>query len=423
MRTRNLILATFFFLGAAALIAAQSQSAADRLEEGRKAELSQGLQRAVTIYESILRDFPNDARNGAKALVQIVRMYEFLGDEGKLRENCQRLLTQHGSQPDVTPDVRTRCKEKPRTRPGVFIAQMDPKTADLREPVRSLSDAESYEAGPSFSPDGRSLAFRRYPASVTQAEFDRLTLNAAFVRSLEDKTERAISLCGPTIGGRSFWLSDSKSLFTITTRSGQGSGICFGRSDGQTGHVLQPTVNYISPNLWAAWSVLSPDASMLYGLYVAHPLWIFIAINPATGIPIEGQGYALPFEGVEGGTPSSNTPLLGLSPDGRTVAAIRGAVSPNARLVRFNTDGSDRHYQQLVTGVGRMANVVWSKDGSRIFFAKSEDGNVWQIMQVSATGGTPSFTGLEVTGLRFFDVNRDNTQIAFDGFSYKISAP
>jgi hypothetical protein len=44
-------------------------------------------------------------------------------------------------------------------------------------------------------------------------------------------------------------------------------------------------------------------------------------------------------------------------------------------------------------------------------------------MQLSANGeGAPSFTGLEVTGLlRYFDLNRDNTQIAFDGLSATIS--
>jgi Tol biopolymer transport system component len=109
-------------------------------------------------------------------------------------------------------------------------------------------------------------------------------------------------------------------------------------------------------------------------------------------------------------------PGLGISPDGRTAAAIRSTLSQNARLLRFDTDGADRHYQELATGLGRMSNVAWSKDGSRIFFATSTDGDVWRIMQIPATGGKPSFTGLEVTGLRFFDLSRDNTQIAFDGF-------
>jgi hypothetical protein len=43
-------------------------------------------------------------------------------------------------------------------------------------------------------------------------------------------------------------------------------------------------------------------------------------------------------------------------------------------------------------------------------------------MQIPADGGSPSFTGLQITGpLRYFELNRDNTQIAFDGLSYTIS--
>jgi hypothetical protein len=77
--------------------------------------------------------------------------------------------------------------------------------------------------------------------------------------------------------------------------------------------------------------------------------------------------------------------------------------------------GHTRHRQ--------LAGLLVSKDGNRIFFATSADGVLWRVMQVPAAGGTPSFTGLEVTGLRYFDLNRDNTKIAFDGLVPTIRPP
>jgi hypothetical protein len=62
-------------------------------------------------------------------------------------------------------------------------------------------------------------------------------------------------------------------------------------------------------------------------------------------------------------------------------------------------------------------------DGERIFFGVSVDGVKWRIMQIPAGGGPASFTGLEVDGLQYFEPNRDNTEIVFDGLDTKVFAP
>ena len=78
-------------------------------------------------------------------------------------------------------------------------------------------------------------------------------------------------------------------------------------------------------------------------------------------------------------------------------------------------------YGESPVGPGLVQCLQWMKDGS-VLFAKSEDGVKWQIMRFAADGAL-AFTGLEVTGLTYFDLSPDGSRIAFDGTSYAIRPP
>ena len=85
-------------------------------------------------------------------------------------------------------------------------------------------------------------------------------------------------------------------------------------------------------------------------------------------------------------------------------------------------DGRD--YREIVTGIGRLQSSMWTKDSRAIIFGKSEDGENWQVMRISAEGGMPVFTGLEVKGVlgqQAIGFSPDGKRIIFSGASYSIS--
>jgi hypothetical protein len=83
-------------------------------------------------------------------------------------------------------------------------------------------------------------------------------------------------------------------------------------------------------------------------------------------------------------------------------------------LARVAVDGTG--YQELCAPF-RLAAVrnklAWTSDGRFIFFAMDQDGGVYRVMRVAASGGQPEFTGLEVRSLDAFDVSPDGTRIVF----------
>jgi WD40 repeat protein len=413
MRKRIVILAALPLLGASLLTLAQSPAATDRLNQAKQTETRGGLGAASEIYESVLRDFPNDRPAGARAIARIVQISYFNGDDDKMQDACRRLKSAYAT--EVSEDVSVMCRPKARSRPGIFIAKMDAQSGVIQEPVRSLTvDPNIQEAFPSLSPDGGLLAFRRTPAP------DQRT--TVIVRSLADKTERTMRACSDASNahGRQNWFPDGRVLSFFP---GLTSATCGAVTDSKSGELLQslPLGNAIS-----LWSALSPDGTMLHmigavNLMTTTSVTTMVTQDLGTGTPT--RVFALPFvPGGTGGVPTS-WHILALSPDGRIAAYIRsGSASRPARLVRFDTD-DDRHYRELLVAGTQMKGVAWSKDGSRIFFGVSADGVKWRIMQMPAEGGSASFTGLEVDGLQYFEPNHDNTEIVFDGLLYTISAP
>jgi hypothetical protein len=400
------------------IIAAQSKNASGRLEEGRRAELNLGLEPAIKIYESVLSDFPNDKPNGAAALVRIIKIYDdFLNESDKAAESCQRLLRAYPNQPEVPKDVLARCNTpmSARARSGVFIAEMDPATLTARGTVRSLSEPSIAEGTPTFSPDGHYLAFRR--AKTENASTQPTDPTFLFVRSLDNKTEVKMSTCTELFfGGRTFWLPDGNSLFSV---AGAGQNQCLSRSDRQTGQLVQS----MPLNVTTTFAALSPDGKKLYTTqsvsFVSTLVFLSVAIDVLTGKI--SDPFALPIG--TGPAATIAVTVAGISPDGRTLGYIRYPTGSNARIVLFDSDGSDRHYREVFQAGTRMEDVTWCKDGRRILSAVSEDGVRWRIIQIPTEGGTPTFTGLEVTGLVNFELNRENSQIVFDGLAYSISAP
>jgi hypothetical protein len=107
-----------------------------------------------------------------------------------------------------------------------------------------------------------------------------------------------------------------------------------------------------------------------------------------------------------------------LSPDGRTLAVMhRDAKTNQTYLARVGFDGSDfRRLHTIATSdvPSQTNSILWTTGGKAIQFkALGKTADSWQIMRLPADGGNPEFTGLEVNGLLWFDLNPDGSRMAF----------
>jgi hypothetical protein len=430
MRTLIVFLTALALLGASLLVFAQSPAAAARLDEARRMETLVSLDKAIEAYKRIPEDFPNDKPAGAKAYLRIVKLNDFLGSVDAMRDACQVLLNVYAGQPEVN-ETGDLCQN--RTRPGIFIAKMDPQTGVIpKQQPRSITEnPRDTEIFPTFSPDGGLLGFTRIRPN---------TKDQAIVRSLSDKSERTLKGCGTaTVGGvRLMWLPDQSVLLVNTlapVSMPPNEPHCFGFHDSRTGE-LRRTIDPGGQALASAWSALSPDGKTLHTIlpgaaYFRRPTTALVSFNLEKE-DVNDSIFILPFRPFRGAaenSPNWYTPMLAISPDGQTAVYLANPLSqPDSRLVSFATDGADRHYKELFIAATQIKGVAFSRDGKRIFFgvaddSKNWDSKTWRIMQMPAGGGPVSFTGLEITGMAYFEPNRANTEIAFDGLSYTLSAP
>ncbi|HEY4362902.1 MAG TPA: hypothetical protein VGN17_18170 [Bryobacteraceae bacterium] len=255
---------------------------------------------------------------------------------------------------------------------------------------------------PTFSPDGKSLAFKRHHPGG-----DRYDL---VIHSLETGEERTpLAEIGTTDGRAARWSHDGASVTTEVWRDHGARG--FFRIDLRSGALEEP-LPYGNCGLY----MLSPDEKTLYMQCNTddHGTYRVLARDRNTG-----QERVLATFADLWGAPSAD-----LSPDGRTLAIgwIDGPLAgsrtdPKLRLARVSADGGD--FREIWAPTGRIiggGTVVWDPDGGSILFIQAGgDGDKWGVMRVPADGGsqpTLVFAG-ELSNLAGFDVSRDGSRIVY----------
>ena len=256
--------------------------------------------------------------------------------------------------------------------------------------------AESF-AGvrPAWSPDGKSVAFKRQQPGAR-------TYNLV-VRTLATGEERTFPTdLGATGQGQPQWFHDGKSILTSFAKDGAPPQSY--RVDLTSGALTK---------MRGQGGVLSPDDKTLYSIRhdpndstVAMVPDSIVAIDVGTGQ--EKKIFTFPAPGPSG---------LAVSPDSRALVIWwNNQLAKRRHFARVAADGGGYReiYDLPWLPANASGNVTWTQDGKNILFDRMADENTLQIMRFPADGGTPQFTGLEITGrLQNLDLSPDGSRIAF----------
>jgi len=160
--------------------------------------------------------------------------------------------------------------------------------------------------------------------------------------------------------------------------------------------------------------------------------WIVFDSRREVNSPLrEGVAYKV---SVDGGQPRRLIDCTGshgaLSPDGKTLAFVRGVTAWWRKAYRGSTDNDI--WLKLVDGSpgkrltefdGKDTDPMWSPDGEQIYFLSDRDGitNVWVMPQ---TGGEArKVSDFPADGAAFAAIARDGSKIAcyLDGYIYTVN--
>jgi Tol biopolymer transport system component len=294
MRTIRLALlaAALAVLGSALVL---TQSGQDLFQQALVKEQADGdLRAAIAIYQRIVRDFTADRMLTAKALVQIGRCYDRLGqaETSEARKAYERVVREFGDQKDVAAEARARLaalanppgapsgttlavrrvwygpevdQEGGVSRDGRYLSFVDWSTGDLA--VRDLATGENrrltkngpqpfreYADFATFSPDGRQVAYGWCCNSDGNYELRSIGIDGSGQRTVHRSQEFWYFL--PLE-----WSRDGRTILSIVSQKSGNSLALVSASDGAV-RVLKPT-----ERSQAQGASLSPDGRWLaYGM-------------------------------------------------------------------------------------------------------------------------------------------------------------
>lgn len=290
--------------------------------------------------------------------------------------------------------------------PQLHVAIIDPQAWRLVSSPAAIEDPSLGSSGwGAWSPDGRRLAYIR---SAGGKRGWKLVL-----RSVTGEDSREITPSRIVPGSLLRWTDDGQAVLMF----GQDSSSNFGtyRLDLNTG-----TASVILQFASATWPQpqTTQYSSDLKTAYFARPSEV-----PGTG-KIVARDLA---SGRERDIATAEyTPLLSLSPDGRTLALFyRGKTGEATRIATVPTSGGSIREVYRASGPGDSpgpralspSSVSWSPDGRYVLFVDlDKEANCYSLWRVPVGGGEPGRIELpfgDPPGLSRLAVHPDGNRIAF----------
>ena len=281
----------------------------------------------------------------------------------------------------------------------VYLANLDPATGEFLStpaPIREAQLGSRTVQRPSWSPDGRSLAFQEVRSSP-EAEGPKV-----FVRSTESGETREITPRRLKWIIPSFWSRDGRFIFGLGPDVQDRFG--FHRVNVLTGE----TESF--PNFWgvnvAASLGLSSDGQSLF-----YKGWL-------------DDGAGVVVRGLEGGMSSllyrwtgSNYNHAVLSPAGEFLAMGEIGADGGVLLLMSASGGSPEVLVQFPPGGGGPEQIAWTPDSEHIVYRNGQE--IWSVPRV---GGEPRKLEWPIEeslmgALRDIAFSPDGRRIAFDAVS------
>jgi len=336
------------------------QRAEERFQAGLYQEEVQGnLQRAISIYESILRERGASRAVAANAQLRIGICYESLGMQDA-RRAYQRVLDTYSDQPDVVRQARTR------------LAALRTTATVSRGPVarRLLTNEDTHGWNlitMTPSPDGRRVAY----VTLEEGREGRL-----FVRDLASGAEEQLLPGLPT------------AMHLSPTWSPDGTRLAFAERAMDAGVASIKILDLASRTVTAVPGTDVPAAgSMALATLGMLPLqWSrdgrFLLYQ--RHLDHGGEHGIVPVAGGAGRPLGDSVGLGSLSPDGRYMAYTVGVKGSEQVFVQPVGGGARR---RITSEPGGNRNPVWSPDGNAIAYFRRD--GIWIVPMAGgdAAGG------------------------------------
>jgi Tol biopolymer transport system component len=293
----------------------------------------------------------------------------------------------------------------------VYVAEVDPAAGKvLRQPAPVAGRFVGSNSAPSWSPDGRRLAYYSQRSGVGGPTL--------VIHSVETGEERNVpARLVQEILAPVRWFPDGKSVLVSTYESPKRDQVAFYRVDAQTGdHRLVRS----SPGPGPMGAELSPDGKTLFFFTGGEQkLWGgVISRDIETGQ--EREITRVPFM-----WPASGWTETTVSPDGRYLAFRRAVDESWTALMLVPATGGELRelYRfRLQSEPERYGELSWTRDGRNVLFVRGTGKNgMPELWRIPIAGGEPQRTGLSMEGMRIVAAHPDGRRIAFDSSKFSTA--